>query len=774
MTSTAAVDDAERPSVEYGGLPSVFLMTDSFSTGGSERQFAALAGALHRDRFQIRTGCIQKKGGFLQGFENAAEFPLGGSLYGTESWRMRLRLRTHLRRNHIAIAHAFDFYTNLALIPVARFSGVPVVLGSQRQLGDLLSSAQSHAQLALFHFCDRVICNSHAAASRLVEHGLPAKRVTVIGNGLPPQAFAPAEPLLPQFPGVLRIGMLARMNTPAKNHSLFLQAAARIASRFPQLEFVLVGDGPLRLNLEIEAEKLGLNKRVIFLGDRRDIPAVLASLDVSVLPSESESLSNAILESMAAGVPVIASEVGGNPELLTAGRGALVKPRSCEALAAAMETALSDAGWRETASEKAKKFANQNFTTANMCRKHEELYQELLVEKSWRPSVSRTYPRPPGDRIRVAIVAASLRYVGGQSVQADLLHKYWNNDKQADVSLIPIDPPFPGWLRWAETIPGLRTLVRQPLYIRDLWSGLKDADLAHIFSASYWSFLVAPVPAWLVARARGAKVLIHYHSGEARDHLRRFRSARAALTRVDKLVVPTGFLVNVFQDFGLQAEAVPNVADLSQFRFRVRKPLRPHLICTRGFHPYYCVDDVVRAFAEVQKAYPQAQLDLLGGGPVESEVRALVGNLKLSNVRFVGVVSRENIADYYDAADVFINASRLDNMPVSILEAFASGAPVVSTAPEGMRYLVEDGRTGLLSEPGNAGALATNVLRLLNEPEFAVRLAANAVEQSRKYEWSLVRRQWLNVYLSVLGHPQLMQDFEQSSPKQLEREESYR
>ena len=135
--------------------------------------------------------------------------------------------------------------------------------------------------------------------------------------------------------------------------------------------------------------------------------------------------------------------------------------------------------------------------------------------------------------MRVAIVAASLSYVGGQSVQAELLRKNWQDDAAVDARLIAIDPPFPKLLRWVEAIPGLRTILRQPFYVWDLWKGLKNTDVAHIFSASYWSFLIAPVPAWLVARLRGAKVLIHYHSGEARDHLQRFRSARPVLARVD-------------------------------------------------------------------------------------------------------------------------------------------------------------------------------------------------------------------------------------------------
>jgi len=354
------------------------------------------------------------------------------------------------------------------------------------------------------------------------------------------------------------------------------------------------------------------------------------------------------------------------------------------------------------------------------------------------------------NRVKVAIVAPSLRYVGGQAVQADLLLRLWQNDPDVEITFIAVDPPLPRVFAGAERILGLRTILREPIYFWHLWRGLKDVDLAHIFSASYWSFLLAPAPAWLFAKLRGKKSVINYRSGEARDHLQRFRSGKFVLSRVDRIVVPSGYLVDVFRKFGLNAVIVPNLVDLSQFRYRERKPLRPHLVCTRGFHEYYSVDVVVKAFAEVKNEYSDARLDLVGGGPRESEIRRLVVDLKLSGVNFTGVVSRRDIGKCYDEADIFINASWLDNMPVSVIEAFGCGTPVVTTSPESMPYLVENERTGLLSPVGDEKALAANVIRLLREPELATRIAKNAYEESREYTWDVVREQWLDVYRGQL------------------------
>ncbi|MFZ1919710.1 MAG: glycosyltransferase family 4 protein [Terriglobales bacterium] len=354
-------------------------------------------------------------------------------------------------------------------------------------------------------------------------------------------------------------------------------------------------------------------------------------------------------------------------------------------------------------------------------------------------------------RLKVAIVAPSLRYVGGQAVQADLLMRFWQNDPDVEVTFIAVDPPLPWLFAWAERVPGLRTIFREPIYFWHLWRGLKDVDIAHIFSASYWSFLLAPAPAWFFAKLRGKKSLINYRSGEARDHLQRFRSGKFVLARTDRIVVPSGYLVDVFREFGLTALVVPNLVDLSQFRYRERKPLRPHLVCTRGFHEYYCIDKVVVAFAEVKKVHSEARLDLVGGGALEGEVRRLVAERKIADVNFMGVASRQQIGRFYDGADIFINASWLDNMPVSVIEAFGAGTPVVTTSPESMLYLVEHERTGLLSPVGDEKALAANVIRLLREPELAARLAAKAFEESRKYTWEVVRGQWVKAYREVLN-----------------------
>ena len=376
----------------------LFLMTNNFETGGSERQFSVLAQNLRPESFQVYLGCIRRTGTFAKDFGEVPEFCLGGSLYGWTSWRTRWRLSRCLRQQHIQIAHAFDFYTNLALIPAARFAGVPVVIGSQRQLGDLLTSRQFRAQAAAFRWCDAVICNSRAAADRLAADGLSRDKLFVIGNALSAEVFASVPAALPRRPGSLRVGMVARMNHRYKNHSGFLRVAKRINRQMPEVEFLLAGDGPLRAELEREAQTLGIGDRVVFLGDRRDIPAVMASLDVAVLTSDSESLSNAILEAMAAGLPVVAYRVGGNAELVNEQRGELISAGDEEGFAAAVERLLSAPAMRAQFGHNARQFAEENFALENVRARYEACYQTLIEKKGVRTPLGTWRPRTEGQK----------------------------------------------------------------------------------------------------------------------------------------------------------------------------------------------------------------------------------------------------------------------------------------------------------------------------------------------------------------------------------------
>jgi glycosyltransferase involved in cell wall biosynthesis len=349
----------------------------------------------------------------------------------------------------------------------------------------------------------------------------------------------------------------------------------------------------------------------------------------------------------------------------------------------------------------------------------------------------------------VAIVAPSLDILGGQAIQADRLLQAWADDPQIRAWLVPVNPRPPGPLRRLGSVKYLRTILTQLTYWPLLLRELRRADVVHIFSASYWSFLLAPLPAAVVARMLGKPIVMNYRSGEAPDHLRRSALSRAVLRAVDRNVVPSKFLQGVFAGFGIDALIIPNIVDLDRFVFRARKPLRPHLLSTRNFEPLYNVRCTLAAFAAIQARYPDARLTLVGAGSDEAALRRMAAALELRHVRFAGAVPPDEIWRYYADADIYIQTPDIDNAPSSVIEAFASGCAVVSTDAGGVPALVSDGVDGLLVPCGDHQRAALQVGRLLEDPGLAERLTTRARQNCDAYIWSSVRNRWESLYHDV-------------------------
>ena len=352
-------------------------------------------------------------------------------------------------------------------------------------------------------------------------------------------------------------------------------------------------------------------------------------------------------------------------------------------------------------------------------------------------------------RPRIALVAASLEILGGQGVQAQALVEGLRQDGYS-VRFIPINPALPGWLRWVRRVPFLRTLLNQMLYLPSL-AALWRVDVVHVFSASYWSFLLAPVPAMLAGRLLRKRVVLHYHSGEAEDHLAHWGLRVHPWLRLPhEIVVPSAYLREVFARHGYRARVVGNVVDIARFRYRARPTLRPRLLSTRNFEPYYRVDVTVRAFALLKASYPEATLTLAGYGSEEGSLRRLAQELGASGIRFTGRVEPQAMPALLDEADIFVNASVVDNQPVSVLEAFAAGLPTVSTATGEIAAMVRHGETGLIVPPEDPAAIARAVTAFLENPARAIGMTRHARVQVERSTWPHVRRAWAEVY----GWPQ--------------------
>jgi L-malate glycosyltransferase len=352
-----------------------------------------------------------------------------------------------------------------------------------------------------------------------------------------------------------------------------------------------------------------------------------------------------------------------------------------------------------------------------------------------------------GSANRVLVVAPSLDILGGQAVQAARLLSRLRGEPSISVGFLPINPRLPGPLRVLQRVKYVRTLVTLPYYLVLLLATVRRYDVIHIFSASYLSFVLSPTPAILTARLFRRRAILNYHSGEAADHFVRWRRTAIPTVRLaDAVVAPSGYLVDVFSALGIEACAIPNFVDLDVFVCRERRPLRPIFLSNRNFEPLYNVACTIDAFALIQQNIADAFLILAGDGSDRAALEARVRRHGLRNVTFLGKVRPEDMSAVYRGADIFLNSPDIDNMPISIIEAFASGLPVVTSDAGGIPYFVEHERTGLIFAKGDHVGMAEQALRLLRDETLAQELIGNALAECGRYRWSAVRQQWLELY----------------------------
>jgi glycosyltransferase involved in cell wall biosynthesis len=385
-----------KPAVPPEGRIRVMQFVPTFMFGGTERQLVYLVRGMDRSRFDLHLGCFRREGAFLADVEAEGlplrDYPIR-RLYGYRTLRRQLRMARDLRRDRIDIVHAHGFYANGFAVPAARMARAPVVLASIRDTRENMALGHRRFEKAICRLADGVIVNAEAIRRLLVAEGYDPAKITVVYNGIDLDAFdrggrAPGLRkelgLEDDAPLVAVMGRLARH----KGVEHFLAAAAALAARHPRVRFLVVGDtheidvgnAGYREELERRAADLGLGRRVVFTGFRSDVPAVARELAVSVLTSFIEGLSNVLLESMAAGVPVVASSVSGNPELVEDGEnGLLVPPGDPPALAAAIDRILREPELARRLGRAGRRRVEERFTLERLVRDTERVYVNALA-----------------------------------------------------------------------------------------------------------------------------------------------------------------------------------------------------------------------------------------------------------------------------------------------------------------------------------------------------------------------------------------------------------
>ncbi|MCP5158250.1 MAG: glycosyltransferase family 4 protein [Gammaproteobacteria bacterium] len=353
--------------------------------------------------------------------------------------------------------------------------------------------------------------------------------------------------------------------------------------------------------------------------------------------------------------------------------------------------------------------------------------------------------------LHIALVGPLPPPSGGMANQTRQLARLLEQEKII-VELVQVNSPYHP--QWIGRLPGARAIFRLLPYLVRLWRALSHADVAHIMANSGWAWHLFAVPAIIISRLQGVPVIINYRGGNAGAFMQRQAWIVLPIMRQAKIIaVPSTFLAELFKRYSLPAMIVPNIVDLDRFKAAansmVRPPIlaSPHLIVTRNLEAIYDISTALKAFRQIYERWPNARLTIAGSGPERTNLEAESAQLGLTDaVRFSGRLELQAMSELYANAQIMLNPSRVDNMPNSVLEAWASGVAVVSTDVGGVPHLVRDGEDAVLVPPGDSDAMASAVVRLLEAPGQMEKLINAGRDSVERFSWTQVKPLWMALY----------------------------
>lgn len=373
----------------------VLFCVDNLQVGGTELNAVRVAEQMDRDRCALSVACLQTDGPLLERYRAANVevhvFPIS-SLYGVGTVRQLVRFAALIRREQIDIVHAHDLYSNIFATLGGRMARVSGIVTSRRWWAEAGKESLYRVNRVAYRLADRVLANSPRVGNRLVEEGVPADRVAVVPNLVAPRAFS--EPSAAELRSLrealglrleaVTIGIVANLR-PVKDHATLLRAVSRLDPATTPFELVLIGDGECRPALEQLARDLGIADRVVFAGRRPPYPNWHHCFDISVLCSVSEGSSNSILEAMAAARPVVASAVGGNPDLVEDDvTGLLVPAGDPDRLAWSLRRLMRDTELRSRLGSAGRRKVASEYSPARAVSRLDRLYRDVLADGAGR------------------------------------------------------------------------------------------------------------------------------------------------------------------------------------------------------------------------------------------------------------------------------------------------------------------------------------------------------------------------------------------------------
>jgi glycosyltransferase involved in cell wall biosynthesis len=372
----------------------VFFLVDSLQVGGTETQAVELARRMNPAEYDVTLACLRKEGPLLERLKGSSvkviEFHPRGGMDSPSGIYQMLRMAVFLRKGKFDVIHAHDLWSDLMGVIAGKLAGAPVIISSQRDLSHdpWYRTRRSRWLRRVQRMSTVVLTNARLIREGLVnEERFRPEQVRVVYNGVDCERLGATQNerarLFPGSEACKLVVLVGNMHSEVKGQLTLIAAAPQVVANFPETRFVLVGDGRRKGEFQQAACAAGVSSQFFFLGRRDDVPEILAACDIAILPSAAEGMPNAVLEYLAAGLPTVASAVGGNLEIIEDGvTGLLTNPGDPEALAGALVRLLGDRDFATRLARNGRELVQRKFSFERLITEIDNLYHELLQAKN--------------------------------------------------------------------------------------------------------------------------------------------------------------------------------------------------------------------------------------------------------------------------------------------------------------------------------------------------------------------------------------------------------
>ena len=737
----------------------IVLLTDCLADlmGGAERQIYELAKGLDKNKFDVTIASLECVGQAPRhlieeidcrfiAFRVKRIYGLSGIIQGIRFWKF-------LKKEKVKVLQTYHFSSDIWGVFLGHFAGVKMIIANRRDMGFWRNHKHVAAYKWVNKWVNKIVVVSASIKDLVIrEENVAEYKIQVIYNGVhlnqkikgeDPKQIRQSVGLLNKDVVIMHVANL----TPVKSHEYLIAAFAKLQDMHQNLKLVLIGEGPQRGLLENQIRELKLNRNVILLGKRQDVQQLLRVADICVLSSTSEGMSNAILEYMAAGKPVVATSVGGNPELVKENKtGYLVAVKDAYGLYETLSDLINNPSKQKEFGRQGLIRIQEQFTMGAMVTAYQNLYEKFLLEKY----------------SKVLHLVSSNGMFGAERV---ILNLAQSQDYHSYVAIVHnLHNPHLEMINVAKGL-GFETAVfdsKGRIDLRTIFNikqFLRDNNITIVHTHNYKSDILG----FCATRNTRVKWIATNHVWHGLDSkLRLYEKIDAFILRFARHVIAVSSEIkdelcqkNIPKN---KVSVIDNGIDIDQFKeIQSIEKIKKTLGLSKGdfvvsivgrLSPEKGHKTFLEAARQVLKQKPDVKFLIVGEGPIEKEINDQAGQLRLNGqVIFTGVC--KDMPAIYAASDILVNASSIEGLPMTILEAMAAKVALIVTPVGAVPKVIQHDHNGLIVKCGDSQGLAHQLCSLIDHPKKRQNLINQSYKDvCDKFSSRLMASRYRDIYAS--------------------------